>query len=509
MEKKILLVDDEASIRKVLSISLMDAGYEAVTAADGREALKLVHQHQPPIVLTDIKMPVMDGITLLGEIKAAYPEIEVIVVTGHGDMDVAIECLKRDATDFITKPIRDDALEIALNRAENKIQVRRELKTHQERLHELVKAELKATRQRYWQVFNEAPCYISVQDRHFNITANNRWFKEDFGEEIGQPCYRVYKHRQAPCPDCPVAKTFDDGQPHQAEMVVTSAAGEQYNVLIWTAPLYDANGELTEVMEMSTNITQIRQLQDHLTSLGMLIGSISHAIKGLLTGLDGGMYLLNSGFEKDDRDKLEEGWEVVKLMVGRIRSMVLDILYYAKKRDLQWERVEVLRFAEEVARIVEPKAQKNQIRFSREFDPAAGTFEIDAGVVNSALVNILENAVDACADDDKAVSHQIRFRVKTDAEHVILEVEDNGMGMEQETRENMFTLFFSSKGHRGTGLGLFISNRIIEQHGGHIDVESTPGKGSLFRIFMPKTLPESVKNGVNKESSVEEEQEAQ
>ena len=80
----------------------------------------------------------------------------------------------------------------------------------------------------------------------------------------------------------------------------TSQAGEQYNVLIWTAPIRNAAGEITQVMEMSTNITQIRQLQDHLSSLGFLISSISHGIKGLLTGLDGGLYILDKGYEKNN-----------------------------------------------------------------------------------------------------------------------------------------------------------------------------------------------------------------
>ena len=130
-----------------------------------------------------------------------------------------------------------------------------------------------------------------------------------------------------------------------------------------------------------------------------MIGSISHGIKGLLTGLDGGMYLVESGFSKENEEQVMDGWETVKLMVERIRSMVLDILFYAKKRELQWERVDVASFAEDLARTVKPKLAGKNIRFETRFENGVGEFEIDPGVVRSALINILENAADACMED--------------------------------------------------------------------------------------------------------------
>ena len=117
MEKKLLLVDDEEGIRKVLGISLMDMGYAVLTAENGLEALAIFRAENPSIVLTDIKMPGLDGIQLLQAIKSENPETEVIMITGHGDMDLAIKSLKLEATDFVTKPINDDILEIALKRA--------------------------------------------------------------------------------------------------------------------------------------------------------------------------------------------------------------------------------------------------------------------------------------------------------------------------------------------------------------------------------------------------------
>jgi signal transduction histidine kinase len=134
--------------------------------------------------------------------------------------------------------------------------------------------------------------------------------------------------------------------------------------------------------------------------------------------------------------------------------------------------------------------KKHDIQFECNFDPDCGSFEIDAGVVRSALLNILENAVDACREDTSKPVKKIIFSVKKDAGNIIFTVSDNGIGMDQETMENLFTLFYSSKENKGTGLGLFIADKIIRQHGGHISVESSIKKGATLTITMPKKGPE-------------------
>ena len=138
MAQKILLVDDEEGIRKVLGISLSDSGYQVFTAESGEEALHIFKEQDPPIVLTDIKMPGMDGIALLQKMKQENPDAEVIMITGHGDMELAIQSLKHEATDFITKPINDDALEIALKRAKERISLKTQIKKYTENLEKLV-----------------------------------------------------------------------------------------------------------------------------------------------------------------------------------------------------------------------------------------------------------------------------------------------------------------------------------------------------------------------------------
>ncbi len=636
MEKKLLLVDDEEGIRKVLGISLSDMGYQVLTAQNGEEALSVFRAENPPIVLTDIKMPGIDGINLLKKIKSENPETEVIMITGHGDLELAIESLKLEATDFVTKPIQDDILEIALKRAREKIVMRQQLKSYTENLESMVREksarlvelerltaidqameglssamrsiaddlgedrlryfnempcfvsvhdrrlkvlavnhlyrqrlgdavgssswkiyrgrsasetycpvsrtfqtglgqrsretvefpdgsqsmlmvhtapirnsdgrlelvleisadisevkrlqdELDTTQQRYQQLFDESPCYVTVQDRELRVLASNKRFREDFGDELYARCYQIYKNRYEPCCNCPVLRTFEDGLPHQAEIVATSNAGEQIHLLVGTAALRDASGQIFQVMELATNITQIRKLQDHLSSLGLLLSSMSHGVKGMLTALDGGIYMIQSGLEKSDPSRIREGIVSAQQTTERIRNAVLDILYYAKEREIKREVISVMSLVYDVVQIIEPKLKNFPIVWACNVGCTVGSFEVDRTALRSAIVNILENAVEACLEDSQKSAHHVGFGVKIDNDHVVFEISDDGVGMNAETQEGLFTLFFSSKGQKGTGLGLFIAQKVIQKHQGTITVNSQPGVGTTFSVRIPMT----------------------
>ena len=196
--------------------------------------------------------------------------------------------------------------------------------------------------------------------------------------------------------------------------------------------------------------------------------------------------MLKSGIKKEDPEKIKESFDILKLTSSRIRKMVLDILYYAKERELELEPVDVLKFAQTIADVIRPKIKNHPINFVQYVDHALLKVEMDADFLRSALVNILDNAVDACLEDDSKTSHNIIFRVKNHAEDMVIEIHDDGVGMDTETMDNLFKLFFSSKGGKGTGFGLYISNNIINQHGGSINVDSVKGKGSRFTITIPK-----------------------
>jgi PAS domain S-box-containing protein len=378
-----------------------------------------------------------------------------------------------------TTPIRNDAGEIThvMKMATDITEIK------------VLQNQLRDSRERYRQLFEEVPCYISIQDSNLQIMEANRRFREDFGDSLGKKCHQVYMHRTDPCVPCAVKQAFEDGQGHQSEEVVTSRRGEHVNVLVSTAPVRNAEGQIKSVIEMSTNITQIRQLQSQLASLGLVISSISHGIKGLLTSLDGGVYLVNTGLSKNDRKRFEQGWKMVERNITRIRRMVLDLLYYAKDRVPEWEQISALKVVEEVCEVMRGKAGELGIEFRCEFDREAGDFDADAKAVRSLLINLVENAMDACRVDSKKPNHHVRIGMKGYPGWIEFEVADNGIGMDQETRERSFGLFFSSKRGNGTGLGLFISNKIAQAHGGQIELESELNQGTRMVVKLPRKRP--------------------
>ncbi|MBZ0263405.1 PAS domain-containing protein [bacterium] len=338
----------------------------------------------------------------------------------------------------------------------------------------------------YRMMFEEVPCFISIQDDELNIIDANRLHREAFGNGYGRKCFEVYKHRKEECTPCIVKQTFEDGEIHYHEEVVTRQDDQPINVLVHTTPIRDAEGKIVHVMEMSTDITQIRELQSQLASLGLLISSVSHGIKGVLNGLDGGLYLVNKGLEKDNQKRVEQGWDIVTRNVGRIRSMVLDILYYAKDRDPNYSQISAEQSLKDVFDLVKDKAYDLGIGLTKEIDQTCGELEADESAIRSLLVNLAENSLDACRVDAKKSDHKVQLRVWGATDEVVFEIEDNGIGMERETRDKAFSLFFSSKGTEGTGLGLFIANKIATAHGGEIQLDSCEGEGTCFRVIIPR-----------------------
>jgi PAS domain S-box-containing protein len=399
---------------------------------------------------------------------------EQLLTTRHGEpMQVMVH----------TTPIQDDAGEVvAVMEMHTDIRASKRLQL-----------ELHRSQERLVQLFEEVPCFITVQGPDRIIQHANRKFRETFGlDAVGRPCFEVYKHRDEQCLVCPSQRTFETGESQHHEEVLITTAGEKLSGLCTTAPLHGADGRVEAVIEMCVDITEMRELQTQLTSIGLLVGSISHGIKGLLTGLDGGIYMVNSGFEKGKPERVQKGWDMVQRNVERIRSMVLDILYYAKDRELTVEDVDLPALVGDLREGLAKKASDLDIEVDIDVPATVGSIPGDGQAIRAMLLNLLENSLDACRSDRRKDGHRIRVAARRMAPWMVLEIEDNGIGMDRETRDRAFSLFFSSKGLKGTGLGLFISNKIVDKHGGEITVDSEPGHGTRFVIRLPLEAKPSV-----------------
>jgi len=350
-----------------------------------------------------------------------------------------------------------------------------------------LKEDLRNTQQRYQLLFDAVPCYVAVLDREMRFTANNRQFIDEFGDQTGVAFREVFHIDPDKLKNTPMRRTFHDGKSHHGEMTLPAPSGRRYQTMVWTSPIFSAAGKLLQVLLIFIDVTQIQALKSNLTFLGLMIASISHSIKGVLSGLDAGVYTLGQAISGRDEIRTQEGLDLVRHMAERIRKITLDILYYAKERELNCSLIDLRQFARDVIETVRPRFERLGIRLEGDLEKGSGTFAADAGLLKAALVNFLENAVDACVADAKGKrEHRVVLKCESNPDAIGMSVEDNGLGMTSEQLKRLFKVFYSTKGIQGTGLGLFIADQIIRQHGGDIVVESSLGQGSRFCVRLPR-----------------------
>jgi signal transduction histidine kinase len=328
------------------------------------------------------------------------------------------------------------------------------------------------------------PCYISVQDRDLRILFINQNFKRDFGDAVGKLCHTVYKGSTQICPNCPVQKTFRDKRIHLTEETVQLASGKISQILIQTSPILDEKGDVTAVIEMATNITRVKIDQKELATLGQSIALLSHGIKNILEGLQGGAYVVDEGFKDGDLELARRGWKIVSKNIYDVADVVQNVLYSSKNRPLKYDTASPGQLVKDSLALFRDKAAAFHIRLKEQINPHVPNVQLDIGSVRRMLNNLIWNALEACINDKRKKNHFVS--VKTDYydnDHIMFEISDNGTGMDQATQRNIFEEFFSTKGSGGTGLGLAVVEKVVNKHGGRIEVTSKPGKGTKFTVI--------------------------
>jgi signal transduction histidine kinase len=341
------------------------------------------------------------------------------------------------------------------------------------------------------QLFQQVPMRIAVIDPDLNIVHTNPSFAATSGEWSGRKCYRVYKGRKGPCSDCPAKLTFADGEVRVAEEQGTDSVGADTAYVVHVAPIVADDGSIPYVVEMSTDITYLKRLErekleaERLAAVGQTVAGLAHSVKNMLMGLEGGMYYLSSGLKKNNQARIQQGWEMVERNLTKTTSLVKDFLSFAKGRPPATRRVDPNALAQEIVDLYRETAAQSGVRLSAELSPGLAPAPLDPDGIHTCLTNLVSNAIDACQMSDRPVTH-VTVRVREQDRTLIYEVIDDGAGMDYDVKQKVFASFFTTKGGEGTGLGLLTTRKIVQQHGGTIEVESRPGLGSLFRVSLPR-----------------------
>ena len=503
---KILLVDDEESIRNMMRMTLELDGYHVQSAHDGAAGLAAFQEWKPDIVLLDVRLPGMDGIQLLNRIRELDPETEVIMITGHGDMDLAVECLRKDASDFLTKPVSDELLGLSIKRSLGRKALKDKLKQYTRNLEVLVReanVELERAYRFRENIIENSPDALVCIRKGGDIVIFNSAAEKLLGykkqEVMGKMnIVKLYplgmaKHIMK------LMRSDDFGGPgtlQKQQVKLIDKLGNEIPVSISAAILYDEGkewgsvGVFTDVREKLKLEKQLLR-SEKLSSLGKLSAGIAHEINQPLTGVLTFAHLLLRKFKEDDRTRKD--LETIVRETTRIRGIVQGILDFARETRMQKEPRKIQEVLDQTLEIVVHQQRFFGITLLKEYDPTIPEVVVDSNLMEQVFMNIILNALDA-------MQGQGTLTVATGTKRGCVEVSftDSGKGVPEEVIDKIFDPFFTTKDSTegmGMGLGLAVSYGIVKSHGGDVIVSSKLDQGTTFTVRLPLDNTVTVREG--------------
>ena len=245
--------------------------------------------------------------------------------------------------------------------------------------------------------------------------------------------------------------------------------------------LLTALGRVVGVSIENANLHEEKLRTERLAAIGQATAGIGHCVKGLMVGVKGGGEFIEKGLNESDWEWVRKGWGLVRRSSERIEDLLLNMLTFSRDPRPRCEPVSLPMLVSEVFDVVRARAERRRVTLELCHDEDVGTVLADNRDMFRVLMNLVNNAIDACEDNGGAVKVSIR----KDADGSYIEVADTGSGISPEVADRLFQAFVSTKGSRGTGLGLVCCERLVHAHHGEIWVDSTPGKGATFTVFLP------------------------
>ncbi len=506
---RIVLIDDEADIREVLGISLRDAGYEVASAPDGEAGLKLCSGMRPHILITDIRMPGMDGLQVLEAVKREYPEMEVIVATAYGDMEVAIRALQLDASDFVTKPVSEEALHLSLKRARERYTARRRNADYTALLEQ---ENVETTRELLETISFQRRLIDSSMDGILGCNLDGAVITINRAMEgmLGLSRYEVLGKRR-------VAEFFS-GEVFTA--LEKDLAGDRYGgpgrLSLYETQIINRDGStipvqvsVTEILDREErdglvfffrDLRDIRRLeremadqakilhQDKMMSLGRLAAGVVHEINNPLSGILNYARLMKriigrGTLTHEQVEKFKGHLDLVESETSRCSDIVSNLLNFSRRAGAGFTEVNVSDLLARSVLLSHHKMELEKIEVlldvAQDLPPVRG----DPNQLQQCMINLIFNAIDAMPGGGRLT---LRGGLDKVQQNLVISVEDTGTGIDPEALPHIFEPFFTTKreGH-GVGLGLSTAYGIVELHHGTVEADSHPGHGTVITVRLP------------------------
>ena len=247
--------------------------------------------------------------------------------------------------------------------------------------------------------------------------------------------------------------------------------------------LLTAIGVQTGMALANLRLVEQRLRSERLAGVGQTVASLSHSIRNILQGMRGGADVVELGLKKKNLGVVNNGWVIVSRNLERIYGLTLNMLAFSKQRRPEIELTNLAPLLDEVVALVSTQYENRGAALINDVPADLPPVPIDGGAIHQAVLNLLTNALDAVEAQQGVVTLRVELEEATD--RVRLSVTDNGVGISPGSRRRLFEPFHSTKGLRGTGLGLVVTKKVVDEHGGTIHVDSQPGAGATFTIELP------------------------
>lgn len=524
----VLLVDDSDLVRSVLRELLETRGYRVIEAADGKEGLELFDRYRPDIVLTDLQMPEMDGLTFIAKLNDRYINVPVIVISGEGSLSEAIEAVRLGAWDYLIKPIRDvRELEITITRALERARLLDDNYRYRQHLEELVQSqtrEIREGKERFSQLFlQHEDAIILFRLDSFEIVDANPAAAELYGYDrdellctfpwpfVGEGHKELQESLLAALGQYGRFDVFrlthlrKDGTP-----VVVSMRGKLVTISD-DKVVYCSTRDITEKIRLEEDVrdTQAKLIQaNKMASLGMLSSGIAHEInnpnnfimlnssllaetwQGVLEILEehaaehGDFYLAGQRFSEVREETprliagLSEGARRIQAIVETLKGFVREDPQGSE------ECVDINRTVQMAMTLLSHEIRKYACNIALDLDSNLPHVLGKSQQIEQVVINLVTNALHAVTGNGGG----IRLATSYDraGEFVIISVQDDGIGMTKEELERVAEPFFTTRSAQGgTGLGVSISLSIVREHNGTLDYASEQGYGTTVSVRFP------------------------
>jgi two-component system cell cycle sensor histidine kinase/response regulator CckA len=494
-------------------------GYEVTSTRNGAEAIAIFKQQPADLVITDIRMPGTGGMEVLKHIKAINPLTPVIILTGYGSLDVAIQALKDyDAFDFLTKPKGVVELQTAVQKAlehgdllrqterlQKEIQEQNLFLTRQNEELRRIQEALEKSHRRYQDLYHNAPVGYLTLDENEHIVDANQTLAKMFGTQKESLTNRPFDSLIDPDDietyrDC--KKAVGSDEIHVCEMKLKKEQGPVFYARLEAKSVADPETPKNQTRVIITEISTQKEIQRQmiesrkLEAIATLAGGVAHQYNNALAGLTGYLELIQFEFKQNkiQSPHLPYAFQLIR----RMADLTQQLLAYASGGKYAPNNISLAQFIGDMLSLMQHGISK-EIRVETEIADDLNLIRADSTQLQMVLLALVQNSAEAMQTPGRITigARNVTLTVqdirsttrRRPGNFVCLWVTDEGCGMDAATVEKIFDPFFTTK-FIGRGLGLSAVYGIISNHNGWIEVDSTPGQGTKVSIYLPVIAPQ-------------------